>query len=162
MEQAARRAYIKSELGHSRARLKIFRLCQYLHLGKKVLGMEAWKDCVGECDVTVPGGEEAVDFKIVNWTNAELKLFGINMFKTPDDKRNWRMKHGNARYERDLANGLDEEVAAADGTNKKRLDGLKDRLKMARFRFCLCIAEAMQCRMREHYVRRRMWEMSKQ
>ena len=154
--KAARRAYIKTELNNSKARLKQFRACQYLHLCRKVLGEEAWEDCVDECSVNATVDDSDDDIKQVNWTNMEIKLFGINVHKTQPN--NWKAKFGNAQFERTLAQSLDEQIVASE---KKNLDGLKERLKMARWRFGMCVVEGMQCRMREMHVRRRMLEMTK-
>jgi hypothetical protein len=154
--KAARRAYIKTELNNSKARLKQFRACQYLHLCRKVLGEEAWEDCVDECSVNATVDDSDDDIKQVNWTNMEIKLFGVNVHKTQHN--NWKAKFGNAQFERTLAQSLDEQIVASE---KKNLDGLKERLKMARWRFGMCVVEGMQCRMREMHVRRRMLEMTR-
>jgi hypothetical protein len=95
----------------------------------------------------------------LNWANAEAKLFGIDVHVVADN--NWKARFGTAQQERKQAKRLEEQLANKSKVPASAMMGLKDRIKMARWRFGTCVVEAMQCRMREMHVRRRMMEMSK-
>lgn len=152
--KAAKRAYVRMELKNSQERLKQFRTCQYLELGRKVLGEEAWEDCVGGCEASEDDNDTRGN--AVNWTNMEVKLFGINVHAAAKlDKGNWKVRCGRAQHELKQMQSLEELILTSP------TQGLKDKLKMARWRFGTHVARAMQRRMREMHVRRQLLEMTK-
>lgn len=116
--------------------------CLYLRLARKVLGDEAWRDCVrGCCRTGVSGAVSAA--AQVNWSNMELVLFGIDVTRAQD----WQLQAGDALKECSAVRDLETSVASS-AKGSKGMERLKEKLRAARWRFSLEVLLNMFNRMR--------------
>ncbi len=136
------------ELANSDMRYKHFWGCICLHLCRKLLGEAAWRDCVGRCNAPA-----AVDRTgKCTWSNVELVYFGIDVCKAHD----WQLRTGNALQARTQFLALEASAGNSSASAKK----LKEKLRMARWKFGFSVVKNMYHRMLRK-VRERMDELGR-
>lgn len=103
-----------------------------------MLGEEAWRDCVGECARQEPAGTGAQ----CTWSNMELVLFGIDVARA----QGWQLQADGALQEAASVRTLEARVAGC-AKSSRTLERLKEKLRVAKWRFSVCVLEGMRNRM---------------